>query len=176
MARQQQIKIFIVSSLFFATLQNVFSQTRKIEVSINDTVKSSNEVVSIKKLSMKIDSTKVIDLIYYPNGMIRNILIKKGESEYQKIGFNYVGILISTGQYILIQDTILANGLYYHYSEDGILSHIYTYKNGNLDGEYKSYYPNGILEETGNYINGEKKGKWIKYTSKGIVLKVEIIK
>lgn len=173
MVKQPQIKFYLIKVFFFITINISFSQTKKIELIINDTIKASHEVTSQKNISIKIDSINITELKFYPNSSIRNVLIKQNENKFLKLGFNYVGILISSGEYKLVGDTITADGLHYHYTEDGILSHIYSYKNGVLNGIYKSYYLNGMLEQFGNYVNGQKKGKWIRYSEKGLVVKVE---
>lgn len=173
MEKQKQIKIQIILLLFLKVSTTVYAQENNFKLTINDSIKLETKITSLKNIFMTIGEKKIIEVFYWPNKLIRNLIIKQSDSLYLKLGFNYVGNLISQGEYVLYNETLLANGGHLHFTDEGNLSHIYTYKKGKLNGMFKSYYENGILEQSGNYINENKRGKWLHYSKKGLVIKTE---
>jgi antitoxin component YwqK of YwqJK toxin-antitoxin module len=171
MVKPKLISVTLCVLLFIIISVNCYSQSNNIQISINDSLILKKDVAKCKKIEMKSDSNSIIDVLYYQNGLVRNIFLKKGENSYLKLGFSYTGILISQAEYTLLIDKVIPNGPSYHYTDDGNLSHIYTYLNGELNGTFKSYHSNGIMESIGEYVNGEKKGKWTYYSIKGVLVK-----
>lgn len=153
----------------------VFSQTNNNEMKLllNDSLKFSIKNSSNEKITLLIDDKKIVDIITWPNQNIRNILVEQNDSTFLRLGFNYVSKLISKGEYKYKDDNLIANGCHYHFTDEGILSHVYTYLDGQLNGAYKSYHSNGMLELSGNYYLGNKTGIWLHYSKKGTLLKKE---
>lgn len=86
------------------------------------------------------------------------------------------------------------NGEFKEFFEDGNLSQIATFKNGdmknikvfyengnlkfeqnlkNRKGKYRGYYPNGQLESEGEVFQGDEIGLWKYYNKEGNLLKTE---
>ena len=86
------------------------------------------------------------------------------------------------------------NGEFKEFFEDGNLSQIATFKNGdmknikvfyengnlkfeqnlkNRKGKYRGYYPNGQLESEGEVFQGDEIGLWKYYNEEGNLLKTE---
>lgn len=174
MEKRRQIRILsIVLILFITGTRELFSQNdRETKLKINDSVRYvTNDLIEIEKLSFSVGDSKIINVIYWPNKSIRGILLRKNDSAYISLSFNYVGKVISQSTYKVHNDSLIADGIDYHFGDNGILSHIYTYSNGEINGVFRSYYENGVLKSTGEYVNGAEKGVWIYYSKKGIVVK-----
>jgi antitoxin component YwqK of YwqJK toxin-antitoxin module len=176
MGKQKHINlIFFILAFTCFSSSILLAQTtgRDLTVMVNDSVKLNAHIEEYKKLSLLVDKEKIVDISYWPNKSIRGIVLRLNDTSCIKLGFNYVGKIISQAQYKFIGGSLIAEGIHYHFTDDGILSHIYFYKNGQLDGFYKSYYENGVLESYGEYLNGTKKGTWFYYSKKGAILKKE---
>ena len=86
------------------------------------------------------------------------------------------------------------NGEFKEFFEDGNLSQIATFKNGDMKnikvfyengklkfeqnlkdrkGKYRGYYPNGMLEIEGEVFQGDEIGLWKYYNEEGNLLKTE---
>ncbi len=173
MEKLKPIKVIALYGILYFNLFNLFAQESRINIKLNDSLYLSSSANKIKSILVDINNTKVLNLTYWPNDVVESFIIKQNEKRYLRLGFNYVGILISQKEYILVNDTLMPNGSHYHYTDEGILSHIYIFKNGKLDGMFRSYYENGKLKQFGNYKDESKRGKWIKYSKEGSILKIE---
>ena len=61
----------------------------------------------------------------------------------------------------------LKEGAWLEYWDDGKISSVTNYKNGQYDGEYLSYYQNGQLNVKANYKNGKKEGMFFDFYQTG---------
>jgi antitoxin component YwqK of YwqJK toxin-antitoxin module len=174
MAKQQQtklLKVILLTFVFKGCLLYSQRGNEEIKLLLNDSLIFKKSIPINKKKSLIIEDKKILDIITWPNKNVRNILIKQSDSISLRLGFNYVSKLVSQGEYLTKNDSLIANGLHFHYTDEGFLSHVYTYANGKLNGQYKSYHTNGILESIGGYYNGDKKGIWLYYSKKGVLLR-----
>ncbi len=174
MAKQQQtklLKLILLAFVFKGCLLYSQKGNEEIKFLLNDSLIFKKSVSINQKKTLIIENKKMLDIITWPNKNVRNILIKQNDSISLRLGFNYVSKLISQGEYLNKNDSLIASGLHFHFTDEGFLSHIYTYLNGHLNGQYKSYYTNGILESIGSYYNGNKKGVWLYYSKKGVLLR-----
>ena len=174
MERQQQTKKHNYTIILFLLVAcKLFAQAtnEKVKLVLNDSADCSVTVQSAKSIALSSNDKKVVNMLFWPNHAIRNMLVRQNDSTFLQFSFNYVSALISQKQYIGTEDALIAHGLHYHYTDQGTLSHIYTYVKGEMHGNYKSYYPDGVLESSGNYSHGDKKGLWRYYSEKGNLLK-----
>ena len=61
----------------------------------------------------------------------------------------------------------MKEGAWLEYWDDGKISSVTNYKNGQYDGEYLSYYQNGQLNVKANYKDGKKEGEFFDYYQTG---------
>ncbi|MCC8427247.1 toxin-antitoxin system YwqK family antitoxin [Mucilaginibacter sp. UR6-11] len=61
----------------------------------------------------------------------------------------------------------LKDNIWKNWDESGVLTQIYTWKNGIKTGEFSLFYPNGNLKQTGNYNNNLLDGKVKSYNESG---------
>ena len=105
------------------------------------------------------------------------------------MSFDENGVLSATQFVKFIDDSIINDGFYMEFFENGDVKEKGVYKfnikhgkwieyydNGmiysetffqNGNGPYKSYYPSGEVMYSGNYFNNERDGKWFKYFKNG---------
>lgn len=88
----------------------MFSQENKLKVIINDSVEFKSNKSDLRNASIDLGNAKVLDLSYWPSKCIGLVLVKRKENLYLKLGFNYSGDLINKSEYIMLNDSLIANG------------------------------------------------------------------
>lgn len=101
------------------------------------------------------------------------MIVPLNDSIAEKLTYSYSRVLISKRQVKLIKGSYIEDGFSYHFNDKGILSHVYKYKKGFLNGTFVSYFENGLVESKGFYNEGDKSGTWEYYDDKGKFLRKE---
>ncbi len=101
------------------------------------------------------------------------IVVPLNDSIAEKLTYSNSKVLISKRQVKLIKGSYIEDGFSYHFNEKGLLSHVYKYKKGVLNGSFVSYFENGLVESKGFYNEGDKSGSWEYYDDKGKFLRKE---
>lgn len=168
--------IFIL--LFFSTVsgscQNPSTENKQ-QKKIDSTSLTLQKVTE-ESFSLNYKTKNIFDATYWANKKIGMLLIPINDTVGLKLGFSYSGILISKSECKIGNGNYIENGKSYRFDDNGILSHMFTFNNGVMNGEYISYYKNGVVESKGYYVKGDKFGEWEYFNEFGKLSKKEKIK
>lgn len=129
----------------------------------------SNKVMAIIKHQE--GSTRSVAYYYHENGSLMSYGIFRNEvKDSVWINFGPSERLSSTETYVNGQ--LSGKKVVYFIPEDPsdksqIVSAVYIYKNGVLDGEFKEFHRNGAKKTVGQYVNGKRDGVWNMYHING---------
>jgi antitoxin component YwqK of YwqJK toxin-antitoxin module len=157
------------------------TNSKGIMIEVNDSIKkkfAENLLPKdIKQVYVTLDSNRRINLNYYSANTIKNCVLQLNDSFYAKQTYHYLNRISTHSEYKKTgQGTMIVNGTFYAFYEDGGIMSRYTYKMGKLDGPYLSYWQNGFLESIGSYKNDEETGVWKFYNQKGTLIKRKVYK
>ncbi len=139
----------------------------------NDSSSLTLQNVTEESFRLNYKTKNIFDATYWANKKIGMLLIPINDTLGLKLGFSYSGILINKSECRINNGNYVENGKSYRFDDNGVLSHMFTFKSGVMNGEYISYFKNGTIESKGNYFNGNKSGEWEYYNNLGKLIKKE---
>lgn len=158
--------IIIITSKITYGQTLVHSDSLNIDFDKRIYIKESDSRISInnKKVSL-------LECFLWDTSRISGIIIPINDSLAKSVNFSYSRILSSITQLKLVNDEYKEDGVQLFFSASGLLSKIYTYEKGVLNGKYINYFKNGNIKVAGFYHNGSKAGIWLYYDEAGKVVK-----
>ncbi len=166
--------VILFSGLFLGTLTSSCQNNPQNQ---SEQEKDSSQVILImtdsESFKLQHQGKTLIEGAIWDNIRISVTIIPLNDSLAEKLTYSNSRTLISKRQVKLINGKYTEDGLSYHFNDKGMLSHVYTFKNGVLNGESVTYYSNGMVESKGEYKDGNKLGVWEYFNNKGKPLKDE---
>jgi len=168
-------KIILIISFVLISLKGLSQNVPKQNAAIETADSLGVVLVQPDDESFKVQykNRTLMEGALWDKNKISVIIIPLNDSLAEKLTYSNSKVLISKRQVKLIKGNYLEDGFSYYFTEKGILSHVYQYKKGVINGVYILYFENGTVNIKGFYSEGDKSGIWEYYDEKGKFLKRE---